>query len=343
MATRHLFRAAALAIAASALVVPFAAGASAQSPGGATRAVHVMANPSASSTSSSGKNGRIAFSTGFILPYPDLSGHSQVFTVNPDGTDDRRLTHVPAGSHAGDPDWSPDGTNIAYVSNISGNFEVWVMNADGSGQHRIAGTAGFDYFTPRWSPNGTQLVVSRCDVRLGFTTQCHIVVMRADGSGRRTLVGGHRINADPEYSPDGRRIAFDSDRAGFVSAVWVVNSAGGGLHRVTKPALEAFWPDWSPQGDRILFTSNCCRPRSQVFVMRADGTHVRQLTHFTGNHQGFFASYSPNGHRIVLTSNLMRRPGPYNDLYTMRADGSHLARIVADHPRVALSDWGPTP
>jgi Tol biopolymer transport system component len=77
-------------------------------------------------------------------------------------------------------------------------------------------------------------------------------------------------------------------------------------------------------------------------VVRADGSHVRQLTHFNSTHQGGFASFSPDGRRIVLANNMMRRANSqFNDLYTMRADGSQLRRIVADRPHVALSDWGP--
>jgi TolB protein len=288
--------------------------------------------------------GRIAFSTGFLLVNPDLSGHSQVFTVNPDGSDLRQMTHVPRGSQAGAPDISPDGERIAYISNVSGNFAIWVMRSDGTQKHRLIGAPGYDYFQPRWSPDGTRLVFTRCNVQPGFTEYCDIDIAHADGSRALRLVGGHRNNGDATFSPDGRWVAFDSDRAGLQSAVWRVSARGGGLIRLTPANLEAFWPSWSPDGRHMLFTSNSFRPGSDVFVMNADGSGRRQLTHFDAGHQGGFASYSPNGRGIVLISDLMRRPGgASNDLYVMRADGSRLIRIVADHPHIALSDWGTAP
>src|SRR4051812_35244036 len=106
----------------------------------------------------------IAFSTGFILNFPDTDNPSQVVTVRPDGTDERQLTHVPDGKQAGAPDISPDGSKIVYVSNEGADhFAVWAMHTDGSGQHKLFGRAGFDFFQPRWSPDGSKLVVSRCD------------------------------------------------------------------------------------------------------------------------------------------------------------------------------------
>jgi Tol biopolymer transport system component len=329
------------AMATCALIIPLTTGAAAQ-PAADTSAVRDATFHRAASVPRAAQNGRIAFSTGFILVDPDLRARGQVYTVNPDGTRTRQLTHVPRGIDAGDPAWSPDGSRIAYVSNASGNFAVWGMRANGTGQHPIAGRPGFDYFTPQWSPNGRRLVVTECDAALGPPIWCHIVVMGSDGSARRTLVGGRRINQNPDYSPAGRWIAFDSDRAGFHSTVWLVRPDGSALHRLTRPFREAFWPRWSPDGRHLLFTNNCCVARSDVFVMRADGSHIRQLTHFPGLHQGGFASYSPDGRQIVLMSSL-KRPGdsPFNDLYTMRADGSNLRRIVSDHQHVALSDWGP--
>jgi TolB protein len=283
--------------------------------------------------------GRIAFSTGFIQPFPDLSGHSQVFTVNPDGTDQRQLTHVPDGSFAGDPDWSPDGSQIAYVSNESGNFSVMVMNADGTDQHQVAHVVDSDYYTPRWSPDGTKIAASRCRSLNGYLLGCDIVVMNANGTGRRLLVGSHVVNQYPAWSPDGTQIAFTSDRGGWVSTTWLVDSAGGGLRRVTRPNLEAFYPQWSPMGNRIMFGNNFDRPITNTYAMNPDGVRVRQLTHVPSPNSAFFATYSPDGAHAVLISDVLTGPGL--DLFTMNANGTDLTPIVTNRPHVTYSDWGP--
>lgn len=283
----------------------------------------------------------IAFSTGFILINPDLDDPSQVVTVHPDGTGERQLTHVPDGKQAGAPAISPDGKTIAYVSNQGGdNFALWAMNVDGSGQHKVYGKAGFDFYQPRWSPDGKKLVVTRCDSSLGFVTNCDILLTNRNGSGAHTLVGGGRFSGDAAFSPDGTSIAFDSDRAGYTSAVWTLRIDGGTPVRVTDPNLEAFWPNWSPDGTHLVFSSNCCRALSQVFTVRKDGSQLTQLTHATGGGGPSFASYSPDGQQIVFSSDQLRGPDFDGlDLFVMKKDGSQQHRIVDDQPNAVGGDW----
>ena len=95
--------------------------------------------PAASATTGAGSGGgRIAFSTGFVLPYEDRDVGAQVYTVHPDGSRLRQLTHVQGGHDAANPAWSPDGRRIVYQSNPAGEYALWVMNGDGSGQHPAA-------------------------------------------------------------------------------------------------------------------------------------------------------------------------------------------------------------
>jgi Tol biopolymer transport system component len=294
-----------------------------------------------------GDNGRIAFSTGFLFPDNfELPSRTQVYTVAPDGSDQRRLTNVAEDHHAGAPDFSADGTRIVYQSDEAGEprqFQLWVMNADGTGQTQITSDPDHTYWNPSWSPDGRRIAASRCKA-VGFVGFCDIVTMKADGTDVHKLVGDRWLNFTPEYSPDGDEIAFASNRGGLLSAVWVVDADGGGLERLTPPALEAFWPDWSPDGRHLTVTSYCCLPLSQVYVMRADGSHLTQVTHFRGGHQAAFSSYSPDGSKLVLISNAARNAeGPYDDLYTMDVDGSDVERITSNRPLVSFSDWGVTP
>jgi Tol biopolymer transport system component len=124
-----------------------------------------------------------------------------------------------------------------------------------------------------------------------------------------------------------------------------MNADGTDKHRLTQPSLEAFYPDWSPNGAHILFNDLCCLFGTNVWVMNADGTGLKQLTHFPTKHQGGFGRYSPDGKKIVLLADLKYRIGECcpNDLFTMSANGTHLTQIVADQPALFLSDWGASP
>ena len=286
-----------------------------------------------------GTNGRIAFSTGGDGSDPSITG--QIFTVRPDGTGLRRLTHVPKGKHAISPSFSPDGRRIAYQSDQSGTWHIWIMNADGSGQTRLTNNPNVQDLNPSWSPDGSSIVFARCFPQPFGILDCHIAVMSASGGAITVLTHGHWGDADPEFSPDGTRIAFDSNRRGLEAAVWVMNANGTDLRRLTAPRLEAFWPDWSPDGSHIAFQTNCCVAGSDVWVMGADGSRPHALTNLPSTHNAGFERYSPDGTKMVLQSDLRLAPGTCcGDVYVMNANGTDLHRIVASRTTL-FTDWGP--
>lgn len=277
-----------------------------------------------------GKNGRIAFST-------DQDGRSQIFTVAPNGGGLHQLTHVPVGSAASAPNWSSDGGRIVFT--IDG--QIWAMNGDGGGKHQLTDQSGFENRTPTWSPDGRWILFSHCGLPYGFVAYCDIDVIRADGGGMRKILGGNWMNNNAHYSPDGARIVFDSNRGGFLSALWLMDADGGHLKRLTEPALEADFPGWSPDGSHIIFVDFCCRARSNIWAMRSDGTELTELTHFPTGHQGGPAYYSPDGRQIVLAADLAYPDECCNDLYVMNTDGSNLHPILTSEPGMFFSDWGP--
>ncbi|MFN8459398.1 MAG: hypothetical protein U0401_32905 [Anaerolineae bacterium] len=139
---------------------------------------------------------------------------TEIYTINADGTGLKRLTNVSAMNRS--PAWSPDGTRIAFGSsrdegNPSGcpfncNFEIYVMNADGSDQRRLTNNPQVDNW-PVWSPDGT---------RIAFTSyrdgNAEIYIMNADGSNPTRLTNNPASDFWPMWSPDGTRIAFVTDR-----------------------------------------------------------------------------------------------------------------------------------
>jgi TolB protein len=289
-----------------------------------------------------GANGRIAFSQGDVFPGGDLSVASQVFTIGPSGGGLTQLTHVASDQSAAAPDWSPDAQQIVYESNESGSFEIWSMDANGNHQKQLTNESGFEDFEPSWSPDGKKILFSRCGEPFGFIAFCDIDVMNAHGGHVRTLLSaGHWNNVRAEYSPDGNRIAFSSDRGGFQSAIWLMNSDGSNLDRLTKPKLRAGWLDWAPSGKRILFSDNCCLPHSNLWTVRPSGKGLKQLTHIAPRLDLAFASYSPNGNRIVAHFSKGCGNSPCKHFYTFHADGSHPRKVVTGKPNTFLTDWGP--
>jgi Tol biopolymer transport system component len=265
---------------------------------------------------------------------------SQVYTVDPAGGGVTQLTHVAGDQAAAAPAWSSDGKRIVYESNQSGSYEIWVMNANGSGQTQLTHRKGFEAFLPHFSPDGQRIVFSSCGEPAGFPAFCDIDVMNADGSGVKKLLGGHRYNLDAEFSPSGKTIAFQSDRAGILSAIWRMSANGSSLRRLTPPRLEGFWPDWAPGGGRLLFTDNCCRPGSNLWSVGADGKRRKRLTHFGPRlADRNFAGYSPDGRRIAF--NYCRSKGC--QLFALAADGT-APTLIPGGPSdgaLLLFDWGP--
>ena len=142
---------------------------------------------------SAGSGGLIAFSTGADGSDPTLT--SQIFTIRPDGSGLRQATHVGAGKHALNPGFSATGKQIAFESDVTGNFEVWVMNADGSGQTELTKDSGFANFHPRWSPDGATIAFTRCTFPFGVA-ECHIAVIRSNGGPITQLTSGHWADGD---------------------------------------------------------------------------------------------------------------------------------------------------
>jgi TolB protein len=246
-----------------------------------------------------------------------FSNHDDVWIVDVSGTNLRRLTRSPW--HEFDPSLSPDGRLIAYRSEPNDYPELWLMNADGSGQHRLTEDGGF----PTWSSDGSMIAYAPGG---GPSGKSSIAIMNPDGSGRRRLPGTD-YGEYPSWSPDGKRIAFSSNLSGqaLMSIVDVDGSRVVDLSSVGEGGKVA----WSPDGRTILFASH--RDHSDnytdIYVMRPDGTGVKRLTRAHGE----TPAWSPDGRYIGFSA---------AGLFVMRADGSGITPLpIEGVGEAAFPDW----
>ena len=240
------------------------------------------------------------------LGYSGLK-RSEIHVINADGTD--RITLSEYGDHDDyKPVWSPDGQRIAFVSDRDENAsEIYVMDADGSNQHRLTNHRAdvnttlkhYDPWTdsdfgPVWSPDGRSIVfLSRRDIGV------EIYSMRSDGSDERPLTFNNFMRGEEPWitdekqniawSPDGQHIAFDSDLENGPLAIYTMNADGCNQRRLTLSGHNGE-PRWSPDGQQILFNSSpgdessCTRVSmhpnclEMIYVMDADGSNQRPLT-----------------------------------------------------------------
>lgn len=222
---------------------------------------------------------------------PDISpdGKYIVFTSNQTGNNDifvqdrsgvvRNLTNNPATDEWAR--WSPDGKQIVFDSNRDGGvFEIYVMNADGTGtpaQLTDPPTLGR---YPSWSPDGKQIV---------FRRGIDIFTINADGSGapvQLTTEVPPSFAQMPVWSPDGRYIVFMSFREGYCAVFRMTADGNEQINLTPKDPADppTSWcsraPSWSANGHEIFFMS--FRPstsgQNEIFVTNMDGTDVRQLT-----------------------------------------------------------------
>lgn len=174
------------------------------------------------------------------------SGEPQlnVYVINSDGTDERRVTNSLTRS-ASDPTWSPDGSKIAFVGQdnyVSGTFglssAVYVMNADGSDLQAVRGTSGIDAaWSPTWSPDGTKIAFM---TRVGASSQHPTVRIVELATGHVTTPTGDWNAGYPAWSPDGTTIAFLRDVgpaavASNPASMWLMDTDGSNRRQVLAP------------------------------------------------------------------------------------------------------------
>lgn len=269
------------------------------------------------------------------------TGDYEIFTMDPDGTDVVQLTTNADFDFA--PDWSADGARIAFESDRGLFSEIFVMNADGSEQTQVTTNPDFSFDrSPTFSPDGTKVAFeSNRAVGDGVDnpeSDTEIFVQNLDGTGLRQLThnGTREFDLHPDYAPNGKKIAFVSNRQSDLPGVYTMNAAGGGERRRSRgPATVFESPSWSPNNEKIVFMSNQNGP-DEIHKMRSDGSAQKRLTD-NGAPRDAAPVFSPGGHRVAFQSNA---DGDF-EVFAMRADGEKKINLTNNPAGDFVPDWQP--
>jgi Tol biopolymer transport system component len=204
-----------------------------------------------------------------------------ILVMNADGSGTENLTRSPKPDDA--PAWSPDGQKFAFRRTAAprcgtkgcgpGEKDIFVMNADGSGQQNLTREPTRELGSPSWSPDGQKILFQRRAKGKNW----EIFVANADGSGLRNVTHNPSHDIDADWSPDGQRIVFRTSRHGRWE-LHIMNADGSGQLRLTRtPAANESRPSWSADGPKIAFTREV-GGNFELYVVNADGSGQRRLT-----------------------------------------------------------------
>jgi dipeptidyl aminopeptidase/acylaminoacyl peptidase len=289
------------------------------------------------------QGGRIAFSL-----------DDEIWTMRADGSERTRLTDTPGEATSRQPDWSPDGKQVAFARGAE-EESIWVRDFATGSEHRITRPKGAVIDgDPDWSPDGGTIVFARHRFGRNRISTAVVAIDLATGrertlartSSRRSLV----FYGSPALSPDGTRLLYTLTKldrtAHFAPTMYVLDVTTG---KSTKVAARGGDGEWSPDGRRIAFTSirdrngeSCgsdeCSWQGELYLANADGTGLTRLTENKG-HDGQPA-WVPDGGAIVFASN-RNSPEGGSELYAIRPDGSCLTWLTNGAQESYAPDWQP--
>ncbi len=224
---------------------------------------------------------------------------------------------------------------IAFVSDRDGNYDIFVMNADGTEQRNLTNHPSLDTY-PSWSPDGKKIAFysnrnGNYDIYTMNLETGDVVQMTTDPASDHS----------PAWSPDGKKIAFVSERSGRTH-IWMMDADGSNQINITSALPNAArWPTWSPDAKKIAYITD-----NSLYVANADGSKRTKIVDPVNFRDGFFINWplwSKDNTKLTVVSNLRNETWLSGKVCTIGADGKQFLPII-DNPTPAPDErptWSP--
>lgn len=260
---------------------------------------------------------------------PTVTADSQASTATLPPTATLIPSPVPSVTPSLTPTTPPTSTpavdEVVFQSNRDGDFEIFIMHADGSNQQPLTANNAADEY-PRVSPDGSRIVFE--SERDGNP---EIYVMDRDGGNQTRLTFDPGNDRLPTWSPNGKQITFQSYRTGN-SEIYIMDADGSNLRRVTQTNLVEGHTSWSVDDVLVFNASEPNRTYWQIYVMDIDGNNRRRLTNSAIDE--WSPEWSPDGRSILYHSEMSSSVNA--GIFVMDADGGN-QRLLYNSPE---EEWG---
>jgi TolB protein len=278
-----------------------------------------------------------------IIFASDRDGNWEIYRMNPDGTQLIRLTDHPQIDT--DPDWSPDGSQIAFRSRRDGSSDIFIMNPDGSGVQNIVQDpidSFDDEFAPDWRPGAEELVIytDRFQPPLG---NCrggrgvhHLAFLPLNGGGQaiqefQALAGEQ---GPAKWSPDGSQLALASACSADKFQLYLWDQQSGALREILPEEYNPSTPAWSPNGRQLAFVSNHLG-NSDIYILELNSGETTNLTQHPATDLN--PVWAPDGSRLAFVTD---RDGN-QEIYLLNLTTLSVTNLTRNPADDNVPDWSP--